>query len=690
MADRSVSTGPAEMLDGLLLAGDIDAARSALDENAAGSAAVHPGWSWRAGLLHYLLRGSPTEALEVMSRGRLGDERTADEALLLGWLASAYWALGDVAACTDHAIRADVAARVAGDARSRAGAHVALALAAMLTGDRMGNAAHYAKALRFAEAAADTIQVIRIRMNLASQQMEEARFAGALNDLTRAVALAERVGNDVLLAIALANEGESLKALGRFDEAQERLQRSIDLCERSESGRVCFALISQGDLLYRRGQQALARSAYEQAVRVAQRRGQVQILAAALAGLAEVLVPMDTTTAMRLAERAGDLAVGPTRTVAALALSRVVAARGDRIAAGEHAARAQALARTHRDRIGVARALELQAENSGEWPTSARYLAEARRIWVDIGAVVDADRITIALARLPSTSPDGYADPTQAAERLAAAGVATQTYTGGDAASTKPAIRTLGRFEVVVGRRPLSPTVWQSRKARDLLRLLVARRGRPTTREELADLLWADDQTADGAKRAHRLAVTLSIVRGALDGAGPTAGSAVLTDGGSVALDTSRVLIDLETFLHQAEQGLRWLRGGRAVEGRALLTAAERLYAGDFLEGDPYDDWASHARELARATYLKVTRALADDAAERRDFGDAIQHLLRCLAVDEYDEQSHLNLTAAYSQAGLHGEARRACTRYAAAMRAIGVEPTGYGCQDSQRSTVGP
>ncbi|MFC4147968.1 bacterial transcriptional activator domain-containing protein [Micromonospora mangrovi] len=91
-----------------------------------------------------------------------------------------------------------------------------------------------------------------------------------------------------------------------------------------------------------------------------------------------------------------------------------------------------------------------------------------------------------------------------------------------------------------------------------------------------------------------------------------------MTDGASVALDTGRVWIDLETFLRQSEQGLRWLRGGRTAEGRALLTSAESLYVGDFLEGDPYEDWALPTRELARASYLRVTRALADDAAERR------------------------------------------------------------------------
>ncbi|MFD0599668.1 hypothetical protein ACFQZ4_51210 [Catellatospora coxensis] len=52
---------------------------------------------------------------------------------------------------------------------------------------------------------------------------------------------------------------------------------------------------------------------------------------------------------------------------------------------------------------------------------------------------------------------------------------------------------------------------WQSRKARDLLRILVGRRGRPVPRSELSELLWPD---GDVQRTGHRLSVLLNIVRG--------------------------------------------------------------------------------------------------------------------------------------------------------------------------------
>ena len=55
---------------------------------------------------------------------------------------------------------------------------------------------------------------------------------------------------------------------------------------------------------------------------------------------------------------------------------------------------------------------------------------------------------------------------------------------------------------------------WKSRKARDLLKILVLRRGSPATRDELAELLWPDDA---GDASGNRLSVAVSILRAVLD-----------------------------------------------------------------------------------------------------------------------------------------------------------------------------
>ena len=109
-----------------------------------------------------------------------------------------------------------------------------------------------------------------------------------------------------------------------------------------------------------------------------------------------------------------------------------------------------------------------------------------------------------------------------------------------------------------------------------------------------------------------------------------------------------------------------------------LLEAAEAAYGGDFLEEDPFADWAVGTREQARATYVDVLRALAAIAVTNRDAQGSGRYLLRILERDPYDEEAHLQLVVALDGAGRRGEARRRYRIYAAAMRDLGVEPVPF------------
>jgi DNA-binding SARP family transcriptional activator len=206
----------------------------------------------------------------------------------------------------------------------------------------------------------------------------------------------------------------------------------------------------------------------------------------------------------------------------------------------------------------------------------------------------------------------------------------------------------------------------KSRKARDLLRILVARRGRVVPRLELCELLWSDDEPL---RTAHRLSVLLSIVR-------TVSGQDVLiADPACVALDLTRVRVDVEDFLDDIAHGLRLRKRGAVAEARSLLAAAERRYAGEPFEDDPYADWATPLREEARGTYLRAVRLLADLTRADGDHEQAAAYLRRLLLVDPYDEAAHRTLVAIQVEGGRHGEVRRAFARYGEAMAAIGVRP---------------
>jgi DNA-binding SARP family transcriptional activator len=240
-------------------------------------------------------------------------------------------------------------------------------------------------------------------------------------------------------------------------------------------------------------------------------------------------------------------------------------------------------------------------------------------------------------------------------------------------------VRTLGGFRIFRDGDPVPASAWQSKKARTLLKVLIARRGRPTPREALMELLWPDD---DPLRLANRLSVALATLRAVLD---PVKHHPpeyfVTTDREAVRLELAHVSVDVERFLEHADAGLAAQRGGQTQEALAHFEAAEALYVGEFLEEDAYEDWASAVREDAIASYASVLRALGEAALARGDHDAVVRYQLRIIERDAWDEGAHLDLICCLQAAGRHGEARRRYGAYVARMREIDLPAAGFPAQ---------
>jgi LuxR family transcriptional regulator, maltose regulon positive regulatory protein len=464
------------------------------------------------------------------------------------------------------------------------------------------------------------------------------------------------------------------------------------------SHKVAYPLGDLGLVYRERGDLALAKAAYEEAISFAELSGDLQGLVPALAGLARVLAGDEPDRAAELAARALGYGPGMAWVEAQLAAGWVALAAGERERASAAAAAAAAAAGTRRDRAGLAEALELRAlaapDPAGELPR----LREAASIWAAIGNRLGEARNALAQARLagsaagdrgPSGFPGGPGgvrgarSPAveQAERRLRALGVRVGAEVAAGllravAAPPRDPVRlqALGGFRVVRAGEPVPVQEWQSRKARELLKVLVARRGRAVPREALMEALWPDE---DPARLSNRLSVALSTVRTVLDPERRYASDRfVQADKHIVGL--ANVPVDVEEFLTAAAAGLDRFTSGERAEALSLLASAETAYTGDFLEDDPYEDWAVSLREEARVVYLAVARTLARSAAAAGEHDLAVRYHLRVLERDAYDEEAHLGLVATLAAAGRHGEARRRYRIYGEKMDELGVEPTPF------------
>jgi ATP/maltotriose-dependent transcriptional regulator MalT/DNA-binding SARP family transcriptional activator len=673
---RRHGTGGALELDAVLAealqaVGEWDAAIDLFSrmERSAESGGLPAAIAWRYGLLLYLRGHSEAAAATLTAahdRARLG----ADDAMVSAWLSTTLWSQGQVEGADDLARAALRQARASGDSCAMAAAQVSVALVAASRGERDRNEQAYRLALVAARDSGDRVQLARIHANLSSRALENGAYSEAVAEAARA--LETGAGHRYFSALALTNKAEAHLRAGQLDEARAAAADADSIYAALGTLHVSILNIVYGELYRQRGDMVRARSSFERARAQAEEGDDAHALGVALCGLARVLASDDIVAARAAAAGGLALASSLERAAALCAAAEVELLARDEGAAESFARQAEAEARATGDLAALAQALELQG--AAHVPGGEARIRSAIGLWEDVGNPVGAARARLGLAML--TGDQQTADSIE--RELGVLGVAPAVGVPGLLASSRDrsrevAIVALGRFAVLHGGEPVPLAAWQSRKARDLLKLLVARKGHPITREAAADAMWPDE---DPEPLGNRLSVALSTIRKILDpGRRHPPDHYVLADARTIALRLDHLQVDLIEFLRIADDSIDLMaKGDRAAADRPLRRARQ-IYAGDFLEEDLYEEWAVEAREEARSRLLTVLRLLARLAADRHDDESAGQHLGQLLEREPYDEDAWLAMIAGQIRLRRHGEARRLYATYARRMGELAVVP---------------
>ena len=370
-----------------------------------------------------------------------------------------------------------------------AAAHTVLAMLAALDGDRASNDAHYLRALDHAERAGDVLQVIRIRVNRGSRNLEEGAYEAAIVELDLAIRLADLGGFGAFRALALTNRGESRLRLGRLEEAIADLDAARLIYQRLGSDDVAYPLGILGDVYRERGDAALARAAYEEAARRGDAMGDLQALVPALAGLARVLATDDPEQAAR--SRSAPPATGPAWARPPPCSRSATSPWPPPTATGaaRAAAQAGAAARGRRDRARMAEALELEGLSAATEPRAPARSSRRSRSGTSSATPLGEARAQLALALARRASA---ARPRRARPRRACASSAR-------ARRWPPAIPSPPAPRGDRGARALSRAA--RRRAGPALGLALAQGARP------AEDPGGAPRAAGLARRAHRGAV---------------------------------------------------------------------------------------------------------------------------------------------------------------------------------------
>jgi DNA-binding SARP family transcriptional activator/tetratricopeptide (TPR) repeat protein len=194
-----------------------------------------------------------------------------------------------------------------------------------------------------------------------------------------------------------------------------------------------------------------------------------------------------------------------------------------------------------------------------------------------------------------------------------------------------------------VVRRGGAPVTFDTRKATALLALLAVT-GREHSRDQLADLLWPE---ADSAKGRASLRRTLSVTAAVM-------GDGLVISRAAIALDPALVRVDVREF--------------KALIGRpdaASLERAAALYRDDFLVGftlrgcAEFEEWQTSVSEELRQALARGLQRLVAACIAQRSLERAAGHARRWLQLDPLHEPAHQAIIRLHGWAGQRSAAMR-------------------------------
>ena len=178
-------------------------------------------------------------------------------------------------------------------------------------------------------------------------------------------------------------------------------------------------------------------------------------------------------------------------------------------------------------------------------------------------------------------------------------------------------INLFGEFLVRRGEELIEPKEWGRQKTRSLLKLLLTRPGRAFSRDEILEALWPG-APPEAAERSLRVAV--SLLRKALepDLERGSESRYVLSKRPGYLFDCQAdCWVDAWEFEEREQRAETARKAGELEEAIREYRAALELVRGEYLAEEPYEEWATEAREEWQEGHLWVLSELSECLALR-------------------------------------------------------------------------
>lgn len=209
-------------------------------------------------------------------------------------------------------------------------------------------------------------------------------------------------------------------------------------------------------------------------------------------------------------------------------------------------------------------------------------------------------------------------------------------------------VQTLGQFSVSIGGHSINNKENQAKKPWSILQYLIAFRNRDITSNELIELIWSDDQSANPGGALKTLVFRS---RKLLEPLGIPPQELIVQRRGSYAWNPEyQTLVDADEFealcLRAADDG-----AGKEEQLRLYLQAID-LYQGDFLPKSAWESWVAPISARYHSLYLQAAHKAVELLTSLGSWEEIAALCEKAIRIEPFDEDLHYSLIYALHSAG--------------------------------------
>ena len=219
---------------------------------------------------------------------------------------------------------------------------------------------------------------------------------------------------------------------------------------------------------------------------------------------------------------------------------------------------------------------------------------------------------------------------------------------GGKDSTLSIIVYCLGSFRVYQDDKEVAE--WNSYKARDIFKYLLAHPNKSIAKDILIETFWPETDPKAGRRNLHQAIYSL---RQTLRGDQPEFHHIWFENDTYFLNPDMDLWLDFQEFERCINTGRQFEKAGRHDEAIQQYATAEQLYQGDFLQDDLYEDWPILQREFLLNTYMNLVERLSTLYINNHQFASVVPICQKVITKDRTHETAHRLLMQCYTSQGL-------------------------------------